>query len=167
MFFFYLSFVFSFIFFILFFFCLFSFFLFFQKKLFFSKKLLPFYFENYLSFSFLLPIQDDALKITVGCRSCTWPSIHLFKARTLEITVGYRSWTGPKISREKKTCTHVVDPLVRTAKNIGGLWARPPSETFFVSHCLGAWDGQDVETRAWAGDTGQPTRETTERDAEM
>ena len=54
--------------------------------------------------------------IMVGCRSCTYPSIHLFMALPLEITVRLCVVHISKLSR-KKTFTHVLGSLVRTTEN--------------------------------------------------
>ena len=52
----------------------------------------------------------------VRCRSCTYPNIHVFMALTLKITVGWRSCTDPSIFEQKKTGTHMSDSLVRTTR---------------------------------------------------
>ena len=65
-------------------------------------------------FVFFFLIQNDAPKIRVGCRpSCTYPSIHLFMELTLQLTVGCRSCTYRNSLAKNKTCTHVLDSLVR------------------------------------------------------
>ena len=65
---------------------------------------------------FLL-IGDDTCKIMVGC---TYPSFHfLHGAGTLKLTVDCLTSTCPSI--RTKTCTRVLDSMVRTAKEKGAV----------------------------------------------
>ena len=56
----------------------------------------------------------------LGCRSCTFPSIHFLTALTLKITVRCPSCSDPNII-VNKTCTHVVDRMVRSTKKWGAV----------------------------------------------
>ena len=67
---------------------------------------------------------NDTYRIMVGCRSCTFPKIHLFMALNLKIPVGCRSFMDPRFL-VRKTCTYVLDSFVRTAKKWGAV-ARLP-----------------------------------------
>ena len=59
-----------------------------------------------LSFSLFL-YWNNTYRITVGCLSCTYPSIQLFMAMTLKITVGCPSSTDPGILNKKNLHTRV------------------------------------------------------------
>ena len=73
-------------------------------------------------------LDEDTLKITVGCLTSAYPSIHV---ETLRITVGCPLCTYPSIHVEtlKITvgCLWSTYPSIRN-KNLHtcGLWARPP-----------------------------------------
>ena len=83
-----------------------------------------FLFTFLFHFLFLL-LWNDAYKIMVGCRSCTYSSIHLFMAFNLKIMVGCRSCTDPSILVKKNLYTRVglLGPYCR--KWWRELWARP------------------------------------------
>ena len=76
------------------------------------------------SFSFSFSFLENTCRIMVGCRSCTFPKIHLFMALNLKIPVGCRSFMDPRFL-VRKTCTYVLDFIVRTAKKWGAV-ARLP-----------------------------------------
>ena len=98
------------------------------------------------------------LKITVGCPSCTCPSIRLLLALTLKIAVGCQSRTYPSIHTE--TCTRVglLGPRGEQLEGASNITSRNQTlcqaqrrnhlvSTLFeaigknkVCHCLGAWD---------------------------
>ena len=65
--------------------------------------------------SLFLLIWNDTLEIMVGCRSCTYPRIHLFMMPTLKITVGQPSSTYPSFRTEKNshTCVGLLGPHCR------------------------------------------------------
>ena len=75
---------------------------------------------------------------------------------------------GPcfKLGEVREKIEHMLDSWVRVSQQ--QRWKSQQNKLVFLS--VTVWErgsGQDVETRAWEGETGQPTRETTERDAEM
>ena len=70
---------------------------------------MAFSFSIRLLLLFFFSLSLFTCKIMVGCRSCTYPSIHLFMALSLKITVGCRP------------C--ILGP---SWKESGELWARPP-----------------------------------------
>ena len=96
----------------------------------------------FISLSVFL-IRNDAFKIMVGCRSCTYASIHLFMALTLKITVGCPSCTDTSFRAEKNlhTCVELLGPCLVTTT------MKEPKKCFLE---LGI-GGQDVCTWAWAG----------------
>ena len=138
-------------------------------------------------------LDEDTLKITVGCPLCTYPSIHF---ETLRITVGCLWSTYPSI-RNKNLYTCWTPWSTQETR---GLWARPPVLTpvpvqaFHSRACLNLHHS-DIQGEitlcqhffeaiakkkrpschclgAWAGHfeqrhTGQRTRETTEGRCDM
>ena len=73
-------------------------------------------------------LDEDTLKITVGCLTSAYPSVH---KKTLKITVGCPLCTYPSIHVETLRitvgCLWSTYPSIRN-KNLHtcGLWARPP-----------------------------------------
>ena len=95
-------------------------------------------------------IHVETLKITVGCPPCTYPSIHPSPgAGTLKITVGCLTSTYPSIRNKKlQTCWTPC-----STQETRGLWARPPvltpvpSQAIHSRACLNLHHG-DIQSTA-------------------
>ena len=89
--------------------------------------------KKYSGHRFSLLIGNDTSRIMVGCRWCTYPSIHFFHgAGTLKITVGCPPCTYP--GTRTKTCTRVG--LLGPHCTKKGPWARPPVLTPVPSQAI-------------------------------
>ena len=131
-------------------------------------------------FFFFLLLRNETCKIMVGCWSCTCPSIHRFIERTLKVTVGCQGHGRLSVEHisklcHKKTCTHVLASLDRTAKKKWELWARPPVLTPVPSQAIhsslpspSVQDGSDSrETCTHVSTQWAVSRDTSEQVAHM
>ena len=96
-------------------------------------------------------IHVETLKITVGCPPCTYPSIHPSPgAGTLKITVGCLTSTYPSIrNKNLQTCWTPC-----STQETRGLWARPPvltpvpSQAVHSRACLNLLHHGDIQSTA-------------------
>ena len=122
----------------------------------------------------------DTLKTTAGCLSCTFPS-----NRTKPVYTSWTPWSALKMKRGLWARPPVLVPVpsqainssppIQTGRLLGPCFATAMTEEpqkklgFF---CLSLSGSLELVVRTWKhgcgpGHTRQPTRETTERDAEM